>query len=371
MRVTSARVREPGELVDRVIPARAGQSPLEIVLNADESQATTMVSRLALGFNPVLTVNDAVVLGNKAESLGFESMWFHESLFQRDAISYLSSVLLSTTRIKVGSGVINTFTRHPVTAASTFASLSETSGGRAIMGLGLGSFPTVPKIGFKIFPVAETRPLRRITEYVQIVKSFWAGETLSFKGDFFTAENIKSEVKLEQAPPLYIASLSERTLGFAGANADGAILSPALTTAAATARMVGQVRAGERAAGRTVDKASYLLTSVDPDGAKAKAVIRNFYFFLYQLSDVIRPETLEGYGVKLDSIERFRAAWRKGAIEEAKGLVPEAAIDALSVAGTREQALARVEEYRSAGVNLPILMPIGNVNYAIEALAPS
>jgi 5,10-methylenetetrahydromethanopterin reductase len=330
-----------------------------------------MVARLALGFNPVLTVRDAVAFARKAESLGYESMWFHESLFQRDAVSYMSSILLSTTRIKVGSGVINTFTRHPVTAASTFASLSEMSEGRAIMGLGLGSFPTVPKIGFKIFPVTETRPLRRISEYVQIARAFWAGETLNFKGDFFTAESIKSEVKLEHPVPIYIASLSERTLGFAGANADGAILSPALTTEAATARMVGQVRTGERAAGRTADKASYLLTSVDPDGAKAKAVIRNFYFFLYQLSDVIKPESLEGYGVSLDSIERFRAAWKKGAVEEAKSLVPEAAIDALSVSGTREEALARIGEYRKAGVDLPILMPIGNVNYANEALAPS
>jgi 5,10-methylenetetrahydromethanopterin reductase len=329
-----------------------------------------MVARLAIGFNPVLTVKDAVSAGIMAESLGYESMWFHESLFQRDAVSYLSSILLSTTRLKVGSGVINTFTRHPVAAASTFATLSETSGGRAIMGLGLGSFPTVPKIGYKIFPVSETKPLRRISEYVQIVKAFWAGESLAFKGEFFTAENIKSEVNLSHPVPIYIASLSERTLAFAGAHADGAILSPALTTAAATARMVEHVRSGERAAGRTVDKASYLLTSVDPDGAKAKAVVRNFYFFLYQLSEVIKAESLEGYGVKLESIERFRAAWRKGAAEEARSLVPQAAIEALSVSGTREEALARIAEYRRAGVDLPILMPIGNVNYAAEALAP-
>jgi 5,10-methylenetetrahydromethanopterin reductase len=330
-----------------------------------------MVSRLGLGFNPVLSVRDAVLIGKKAESLDYESIWFHESLFQRDAISYISSILLSTTRIKVASGVINTFTRHPVTAAATFASLSEMSEGRAIMGLGLGSFPTVPKIGFKIFPVSETKPLHRIREYVQIVKAFWAGENLSFKGDFFTAENIQFDGKLQHPVPLYVASLSEQTLGYAGANADGAILSPALTTAQKTASMVEQVRVGEVAAGRRVDKASYLLTSVDPDGSKARNVIRNFYFFLYQLSEVIRPETLESYGVKLESIELFRTAWRKGAVEEAKKLVPEAAISALSVAGTQAQALARIEEYRRTGVDLPIVMPIGNVNYAIEALAPS
>lgn len=329
-----------------------------------------MAARLALGFNPVLTARDAIAQGQKAERLGYESVWFHESLFQRDVVTYLSSVLLSTSRIRVASGVLNTFTRHPVTTAATFASLSELSGGRVVMGLGLGSFPTVPKIGFKIFPVSETRPLRRIIEYVRIVRGFWAGENLSFKGDFFTAENIQFDGKLEHKIPIYIASLSPQTLGFAGAHADGAVLSPALTTVETTARMVEQVRTGERLAGRAVDKASYLLTSVDADGAKARDVVRNFYFFLYQLSDVIKPETLEGYGVSRDSIERFRAAWKRGAAEEARGLVPNAAIDALSVAGTPQEARSRIEEYRRAGIDLPILMPVGNVNYAIEALAP-
>lgn len=329
-----------------------------------------MTSRLGLGFNPVLSVRGAVSQAQKAEALNYDSIWFHESLYQRDAISYISSILMSTSRIVAASGVLNTFTRHPITAAATFASLNELSGGRVVMGVGLGSFPTVPKIGFKIFPVSETKPLRRISEYVRIVKDFWAGENLSFKGEFFTAENIQFDGKLEDKIPLYIASLSPKTLAFAGAHADGAILSPALSTVETTSRMIELVRKGERPTSRSVDKASYMLTSVDPDGAKARDVVRNFYFFLYQLSEVIKPETLEGYGVTLDSIERFRMAWKRGD-SEAKRLVPDAAIDALSISGTRDEALSRIAKYRSAGVDLPIIMPVGNVNYAIEALAPS
>jgi 5,10-methylenetetrahydromethanopterin reductase len=328
-----------------------------------------MTGRLALGFNPVLPVKDAVVLGKKAESLGYDSVWFHESLYQRDVFSYLSSVLLSTSRLRVGTGAINTFTRHPLTSAATFASLSELSGGRAIMGLGLGSFPTVPNIGFKIFPVAETRPLQRIREYVTISRSFWAGEKLDFRGEFFTAEKMQSDINLTYKVPVYIASLSELVQGYAGAEADGAILSPSIATTETTRTMVDHVRTGEKRAGRTVDKASYLLTSVDEDGGKARDAIRGFYFFLYQLGDVIRPESLGGYGVGLDEIEKFRAAWRNRD-PGAPRLVPDGAIDALSVAGTPEEARARIEEYRRAGVDLPILMPIGNVNYAIESLAP-
>jgi 5,10-methylenetetrahydromethanopterin reductase len=328
-----------------------------------------LVPRVALGFNPVLPVKDAVRLGVRAESLGYESVWFHESLYQRDVFTYLSSILLSTSRIRVGSGVINTFTRHPLTAAATFASLSEMSGGRAIMGLGLGSFPTVPNIGFKIFPVSQTRPLQRIREYVAISRSFWAGERLDYRGEFYTAEKMQSDVSLAHRVPVYIASLSELTQRYAGSDADGAILSPSLATTETTAKMVGHVRAGEEAAGRKVDKASYLLTSVDEDGAKARDAVRNFYFFLYQLGEVIRPETLEAHGVALAQVERFRAAWKRGDAGASR-LVPDAAIAALSVAGTPDEARSKIQEYRGAGIDLPILMPIGNVNYAMEALAP-
>lgn len=328
-----------------------------------------MTYRLALGFNPVLPARDAVALGVKAESLGYDSVWFHESLYQRDVFSYISSVLLSTSRIRVGSGAINTFTRHPLVSAATFASLSELSGGRAIMGLGLGSFPTIPNIGYRIFPVSETKPLKRVKEYVSICRSFWAGEKLSFKGEFYTAEKLQSDIKLSLKVPIYIASLSELTQRYAGSEADGAILSPSLATLRTTASMADHVRSGEKASGRTVEKASYLLTSVDENGAKARDAVRGFYFFLYQLGDVIKPESLAEYGVSLEDVERFRAAWKRGD-PGAKTLVPDKAVDALTVAGTPSEARAKIEEYRGVGVDLPILMPIGNVNYAIETLAP-
>jgi 5,10-methylenetetrahydromethanopterin reductase len=328
-----------------------------------------MTGPLALGFNPVLPVRSAIALGTKAESLGYDSVWFHESLFQRDALSYISALLLSTSRIRVGSGAINTYTRHPLTAAASFASLSELSGGRAVMGLGLGSFPTVPNIGQRVFPVAETRPLQRIKEYVAISRSFWAGEKLDFHGRFFTAEKMQSDVKLPKTVPVYIASLNRLTQRYAGAQADGAILSPSIATTETTREMASRVMEGERMAGRTVEKASYLLTSVDDDPKKARDAVRGFYFFLYQLGDVIRPETLAAHGVRLQEIEAFRGAWkRKDPL--APSMVPDAAVDALSVAGTPDEARARIEEYRKAGVDLPILMPIGNVSLAIESLAP-
>jgi 5,10-methylenetetrahydromethanopterin reductase len=326
--------------------------------------------KLALGFNPVIPVREAVRLGQKAERENYDSVWFHESLYQRDVVSYLASIILSTNTLKLGSGVVNTFTRHPVTVAATFASLAELSMNRVMLGVGLGSFPTIPKIGYKIFPVGETKPLRRIKEYATLVRKLWAGELVNARGEFFTAQGLQLDVKFDFKIPLYIASLSHKTLSYAGGHADGAILSPALNTVETTSKMVEWVKEGEKSNGKTIEKASYILTSVDPDPKKARDTVRGFYFFLYQLAEVIGKEDLERCGMNSGLMETLRDAWKRGNVGEAKGLVPDSAINALALSGTAEEAKEKLTKYMQAGVTLPILMPIGNVDYAVEAMSP-
>jgi len=327
--------------------------------------------RLALGFNPILGIKEATSIAENAERLGYDSLWIHESLFQRDVITYLSAMASCTNRIMLGSGVINTFTRHPVTAAATFATLSELSGGRVALGLGVGSFPTIPLIGHQIFPVETNRPLRRIKEYIQVVKLVWEGNKVEFDGEFFRVHNLTLGFKVKEKVPLFVASLSPKTQAFAATVADGVILSPALNSVWGTERMVENVKRGEAKRGETVERASYMLTSIDPDPNKAAQVVRDYYFFVYQLSDVVRPEVLAPYGVTEERLRPMKEAWKKGDVPEAKRLIPDEAIEALTITGTRDHALGRLEEYARAGVTLPIAMPIGNVAYAMSELSPT
>lgn len=326
--------------------------------------------RLALGFNPVFSAADGAKMAASAESLGYDSVWMHESLFQRDIVTYVSSMVLSTQRIRLASGVINTFTRHPVTAAATFATLSELSNGRVVLGLGLGSFPTVPLIGHKIFPVAETRPLRRIKEYVEVVRKVWSGEKVEFEGEFFKVHNLTLGFKPKMPVPLFIASLSPKTQEYAARAADGVILSPAFNTAWGTERMVENVKRGEAKRGAKVERASYMMASLDPDPEKAKAAMRDYYFFVYQLSEVVRPEVLAPYGVTEDMLEPMKEAWKKGDLPGAKKLIPDRAVEVLTLTGKGDHAVERLKEYEKAGVTLPIVMPVGNVEYAMKELAP-
>jgi len=326
--------------------------------------------RLALGFNPVLSATAMAEVASTAEAGGYDSIWMHESLFQRDIVTYISAMASETKRIRLGSGVINTFTRHPVTAAATFATLSETSGGRVNLGLGLGSFPTIPLIGHQIYPVEKTKPMRRIKEYVQVVKSVWEGNKVEFDGEFFQVHNLTLGFKVTVPIPIFIASLSPKTQAFAATVADGVILSPALDTAWGTQRMVENVKRGEAKRGKAIERASYMLTSVDSDPAKAAQAVRDYYFFVYQLSEVVRPAVLAPYGISEDSLKPMKGAWKKGDIAGAKRLIPEEAIEALTVTGTPDHAMERIKEYAKVGVSLPILMPIGNAEAAIGGLAP-
>lgn len=325
--------------------------------------------KLALGFNPVLGIDESAKIAASAEKLGFDSVWMHESLFQRDVVTYISAMASGTSSIRLGSGVINTFTRHPVTAATTFATLSELSGGRVNLGLGVGSFPTIPLIGGQIFPVEKTRPLRRIKEYVKVVKMVWEGNRVEFDGEFFHVHNLTMGFKAEAKIPIYIASLSPKTQAFAATVADGVILSPALNTAWGTQRMVENVARGEEKGGRKVERASYMLTSLDPDPKKAAQAVRDYYFFAYQLAEVVRPEVLAPYGITEDSLRPLKEAWKKGDVPGAKALIPDEAIEALTITGSGDHAAGRIAEYVKSGVTLPIAMPIGNVGYAMEQLS--
>jgi 5,10-methylenetetrahydromethanopterin reductase len=327
--------------------------------------------RLGLGFNPILGATEMAKIASKAEAAGYDSVWMHESLFQRDVVTYLAAMALATRTVGLGSGAINTYTRHPVAAATTFATLAELSEGRVTLGLGLGSFPTIPLIGHQIFPVKDSRPLARVREYTEVVRAVWKGEKVDYDGEFFHVHQLTLGFKPKPKIPLFLASLSPRLQAFAGAEADGAILSPALNTVKGTAAMVQNVEKGESQRGRKVERASYMMTSVDPDPAKAAAAVRDYYFFVYQLAEVVKPEVLHPYGVTEGALAPMKEAWKKGDLVGAKRLIPEEAIEALAVVGEPGHAMDRVKEYMAAGITLPILMPIGNVEYAISEMAPN
>lgn len=330
----------------------------------------TPLERIALGFNPTISGKEAADYALAAETHGYESFWIHENPFIKDAISLLSSAMPATKMIKLGSGCVSVVTRHPLLAATTFQTLNDMSGGRIIMGVGLGGFPWLPKLNVKVFPVQETKPLRRIKEFLTVINGLLNGDSVSLNGEFFKVTDIKLETKPSRKLPVYLAAFGPLSLKMAPKIVDGVIISPALMTPETTAQKVQFVREGEKS-GKTIDVASYMLTTVSGDIVKARNLMRSNYFLIYQVADVLRPEIFEPYGLHEKDLEPIKQAWRKKDLAAAAKAMPDAAIDALTLTGSANQCAERLKDYRKVGIQLPIIMPIGDIDAAVQAFAPN
>jgi len=305
-----------------------------------------------------------------AEELNYESFWVHDSYFFRDAVSYLSGLALSTSRIKLGSACVNTVTRHPVLTAMTFATLDEISNQRMILGIGLGGFPWLPKIGLKVFPLNESKPKVRISESISIIRSLLHGETLSMKGKFFTVDNISLMVVPKREIPFYISSFGPETLKMAPRIADGVVISPGVNTAEWIRDMTRFIDEGEKKYGKKIDRASYILCSVAEKREDAISVMKKFPFVIYQIAEVIKPETLVPYGVSEKSLHVVKEFWRKHDLQGASEAIPDEAVTAVTLTGTPNEVLENLEKYKKVGVDMPILSPIGDIPKAIQTFAP-
>jgi alkanesulfonate monooxygenase SsuD/methylene tetrahydromethanopterin reductase-like flavin-dependent oxidoreductase (luciferase family) len=326
------------------------------------------LDRIAIGFNPTISGKEAAEYAQTAEAHGYESFWVHEHPFIKDAVSLLSSAIPATSRIKLGSGCVSVVTRHPLLATTTFLSLNDISEGRVIMGIGLGGFPWLPKLGVNVFPVQETQPLKRIREFLSITNGLLNGDTVSLNGEFFKVQDIKLETKPSRKFPIYLAAFGPLSLKMAAKFVSGVIISPALMTPEVTGEKIKFVRQGERE-GKRVDVASYILSAVSSDVQQARKLMKSYYFLQYQVAEVLKPEIFEIYGLKEKDLEPIKEAWRKRDLSAAAKVMPDAAVDALTLAGSAEHCVERLKDYRKAGVELPIIMPIGDINAAVRAFA--
>src|SRR3990170_3967795 len=115
-----------------------------------------------------------------ADDLGVESVWVAEA-WGRDAFSILTQLALATTKIQLGTAIVNVFSRTPAVLAMTFGTLDELSGGRAIIGLGSSGANVIEHWhGVKF-----EKPATRLREYIQIINTIMRHERLNYDGQVF------------------------------------------------------------------------------------------------------------------------------------------------------------------------------------------
>ncbi len=286
-------------------------------------------------------------LAQAAERAGFGAVFVAEG--HGDALALCHPVAAATRSARIGTAITNAALRPPVLTAKLAAQLDQASGGRLILGLGVGN--EVMNGRFGLAPFA---PLAMMTEYVGVIRAVLNGAP-GYDGAVFRTGTVPLDSPpVRPALPVYLAALGPRMLELAGRIADGVILN--LMSPAQAAQSAGIVRAAAEAAGR--DPAGVEVVCVvhscvsDEDEAAragAQAAARSAV-----LRYVLHPAAPGLFGDLGHVKELVLAGDRAGAA----GCVPQQVADAFVVHGPAAACAARIAEYRMAGVDLPVLFPV-------------
>ncbi len=330
-----------------------------------------MADRVALYLQDAHPLQDAIRYVQYAEQRGFEAVWQAESRLVRDAIVPMAAFAATTSRIKIGSGVINNWTRNAAVIASTFLTLDDLAQDRIILGIGAWWDPLAAKVG-----ITRTKHLLAMREVVTAVRRLLARERVTFHGEFVHLTDVELDVvhgrKEPRNVPIYIGATGMQMMALTGEIADGAVLnylvSPKYNEEALAQLEVGAKKAGKRLG--DIDRPQLVVCSVDHDRAKALDNARKLVTqYLGQ-----QPHIMKASGVKqelLDEIGRV-LTWpaTEDQILEAMKLVPDDVVQLITASGTPEEVRAKVREYVRAGATCPILYPLGDdVRLMIDTFA--
>jgi len=333
------------------------------------------MERFGIGFSGApLSVEEMVRYIELSERSGFESAWMAEDYFLRDAVSPLTCFASATKKIKVALGVLNPYSRNSAVIVETIATIDELSGGRAILALGTGVRPLIEQMGIKF-----ERPLATMRESIYVIRELLAGKEVTFEGRAINLKNVALGVNpyffllepfkpIRSYIPIYVAAIGPKMLQLAGEIGDGVLLtagcSPQYVKYA-----VENIKIGARKAGRDparIDVATYVLYSVSKKGQVNNKVMKGFLAYALSYSD---PKYLKMSGFDESDVKPIKETLEVKGIADATKLVTDAMLKTYTATGTPERCREKLEEYKDAGIALPIIFTMGiNTRLAIKII---
>jgi 5,10-methylenetetrahydromethanopterin reductase len=319
-----------------------------------------MAERMALYLQDAHDLRDGLGYVRYAEQRGFEAVWQAESRLVRDAIVPMAAYAAVTEHIKVGSGVINNWTRNIGLLAATYLTLDDLAPNRIICGIGAWWDPLARNVG-----IDRRKPLVAMRETVEVMHRLLNLERVTFHGEFINVDGIELDVvhgrREPRHVPIYIGATGDQMMEMTGEIADGVVLNycvpPEYNLKALELLDKGAKKANRRM--DDLDRPQLIVCSVDHDHDRAIDTTRELLTqYLAQ-----QPHIAKASGVSADVVTKIQSilGWpaTHEQIQKAKHLVPEDLILRITASGTPEEARAKVNEYKKYGCTCPILYPVG------------
>ena len=177
------------------------------------------------------------------ESTGLGTLWYADERFYYETYTGLGAVATATSRIRLGPGVSDPYTRHPAITAAAMASLDELSGGRAVLGYAAGAS------GFESLGITATRPAATLREAIDIIRRLWRGERVTSDGPEIRIHDGYLKIPARELE-IYLAADGPHVLRLAGAVADAAVTGHCASPKILAPRLA-EIARGAREAKRT------------------------------------------------------------------------------------------------------------------------
>ncbi len=313
---------------------------------------------LSLGYQTAWsTPADHLALAQEAERLGLSVVWAAEA-YGSDSPSILSWIAGQTSRIDIGSAVMQIPGRTPAMTAMTAATIDTFSGGRFRLGLGVSG----PQVSEGWHGVRFDRPLARTREYVRIVRSALARETVTSDSEAYRVplpDGPGKALKLGFRPhraeiPIYLAAVGPRNLELAGEIADGwlaVFFSPEHAADQLAQVAAGRARAGQGMTG--FDVAPSVPVVVGDDVAECADLVR-LYAALYIGGMGSREQNFYNQlAVRMgfaDAAREVQDLYLAKRHRDAAAAVPLEFVDATSLLGPVDRIAGRARDFAAAGV---------------------
>ena len=313
--------------------------------------------RIAYSLGSLLSVDEILECSKILSKYNTDSIWIPET-WGMDGTSMLAAVSQIVKNSKIGSSIINIYSRTPSLIAMGAVTLDTLSNGRLILGLGTSSELIVQEWhGLKF-----SQPVQRMREYVEIIRLIISGNKVNYNGKLFHIKNFTLLIKPPRKKiPIYLAAINQKMVELTWDIADGVIfyLRPISELQNTIQKMQSK---------RKIDVSSQLITCMSEDEDQAIERAKKTLAFYVSVGKIYR-EFLAKNGFAKE-IHDIYDEYKKSGLRTNYKLVSNNLLDSLTICGTPEDCKKKLGKFVKTGISLPIIQfnPIGEVTKSFKLL---
>ena len=313
--------------------------------------------RLSYSLGSLLSIEEVLDCSQKLNEIKPDVMWIPET-WGMEIFSMLGIASKQNKFSKIGSSIINIYSRSPSLIAMGAATVDTISKGRLILGLGTSSMPIIEDFHGQSFE----SPVQRMKECVDIVRLALSGKKINYSGKIFSLKDFSLLVKpLRNEIPIYLAAINKKMVELTWDVADGVIFYLRPKDEMKTTITNMQKR-------KKIDTSLQIITCIDHDYEKAVNRAKKTLSFYIAVGTVYR-EFLHSNGYS-EETQIIYSEYTKNGLENLETFVPDKMLDDLCIAGTPDMAIKKLSVFRDIGIDTPIIQfnPIGDVTKSFELL---